>query len=75
MFVSSSMPSLSILAYNKPMNITMQRLTHATACLPLVFHFLFYEITWGKSGISYDVPRTSPRTIEERKLKVNTMVQ
>ena len=32
MLISSSMPSLSILAsYNKPMKITMQRLTHTTA--------------------------------------------
>ena len=43
MFVSSCMPYLSILvSYNRPMNITMQCLTHATACFPLVFRFLFH---------------------------------
>ena len=35
------MPFLSILV--QPMNITMQCLTRAIACFPLVFHFLFHS--------------------------------
>ena len=39
----SSCSCVSLLAsYNKPMNITMQCLTHATACFRLVFQFLFH---------------------------------
>ena len=43
MFPSSCMPSLSILVSynnNKPMNKILH-LTHATACFPLFFHFVF----------------------------------
>ena len=56
MYGSSCMPSLSILvSYNKPMNITMLRLTNATACFLLIFHFMFHGNYRSHAALLYHV--------------------
>ena len=54
------------------MNTTMQHLTHATACFPLVFTLFHGKYSRsgilrdGRSGILHDVPRSSHKEVKSK---------